>query len=75
MTSYMNRNFANKLLRLLGGKNITARELADGIDVPVTNVYNWTSGKRMPKLETLISISDFFGVSVDSLVKKEGVRK
>ncbi|MEE1504355.1 MAG: XRE family transcriptional regulator [Acutalibacteraceae bacterium] len=57
-----------KDLRLKRG--ITQRELAELCGVHQTAVSQWEKGRTLPDKSTLIKLSDIFGVSIDTLMKK-----
>jgi transcriptional regulator with XRE-family HTH domain len=54
-----------KLLRV--GKNLTQQKLAGHLDVAVSSVSNWESGKALPR-ESWERLASYFGVSVDDLM-------
>jgi transcriptional regulator with XRE-family HTH domain len=54
-----------KLLRL--GKNLTQQQLASHLDVAVSSVSNWESGKALPR-ENWERLASFFSVTVDDLM-------
>ena len=55
-----------KELRIRDG--VTQRDIADRIGVATRNIQNFEYGTARPKLENLISLADFFNVSLDYLV-------
>lgn len=62
-----------RLLRV--GKNLTQQKLATHLDVAVSSVSNWESGKALPR-ESWERLASYFGVSVDDLMnggETEGV--
>ena len=65
--------FNEKLQKLRNSKNITQEELADKLYVSRTAVSKWESGKGYPCIDSLKSIADFFGVSVDELLSGEEI--
>lgn len=54
-----------KLLRV--GKNLTQQKLAGHLDVAVSSVSNWESGKAIPR-ESWERLASYFDVSVDDLM-------
>ncbi|SDJ25835.1 Transcriptional regulator, contains XRE-family HTH domain [Streptococcus equinus] len=65
-----------------GGKRMNISELrkqeklsqddfANIFHVSRQTVSNWENGKSYPDVEMLVKISDYFGISVDQLIKKE----
>lgn len=53
-------------LRLKRGMNM--RETAKAIGIPYTTYVNYEKGEREPNSEMLLRLSDFFGVSIDTLI-------
>ena len=62
-----------KDLRLKRG--ITQSELANLCGVHQTAVSQWEKGRTLPDKTTLVKLSDIFGVSIDTLMKKNPVVK
>lgn len=49
-------------------KNLTQRQLADILNVSDKAVSRWETGKGFPDVTSLISLSDFFGISVNEIL-------
>ncbi|MCQ2567842.1 MAG: helix-turn-helix domain-containing protein [Mogibacterium sp.] len=49
--------------------NLTQEGLAEICSVTRQTISNWENGKSYPDLETLVLISDTFGVSLDAMLK------
>lgn len=62
-------NFGENLQRLRKGKNISQENLAEALQVSRQTIGKWENGTTYPEVECLIQISDFFGVSIDTLLK------
>lgn len=59
-------------ITLLRTKNgIKRAELADELKVSHSLVGLWETGKRLPSLDMLISIADYFHVSIDYLLRHD----
>lgn len=56
-----------KALRTL--KRYTRKELAKMLDVSEITIGNYENGLREPNIEKLTALADFFGVSIDSLIR------
>lgn len=54
-----------RLLRV--GKNLTQQKLATHLDVAVSSVSNWESGKALPR-ESWERLASYFNVTVDDLM-------
>ncbi len=48
--------------------NITRRELGENTYVSSYSIANYEVGRRVPDIETLCLIADYFGMSLDDLV-------
>ena len=62
-------NFSENLQKLKKKKNISQEKLAEELKVSRQTVGKWENGVSCPEAECLIEISDFFGVSIDTLLK------
>ncbi len=49
--------------------NLTQEDLAEICSVTRQTISNWENGKSYPDLETLVLISDTYGVSLDAMMK------
>ncbi len=58
------------LIKLRKNKGITQVELADILKYSDKTVSKWETGETLPTIETLVKISDFYGISVDDLLRK-----
>ncbi len=64
-----NNEFGIKLKELRKEKNLSQRELGKVFNVCNQTISFWESGSREPDLDTLVKISRFFEVSIDSLLE------
>ena len=64
-------NLPKKLYELRKGRGLLQDELAEKLGVSRQAISKWEMGTGVPTLENLISISRFYDVSLDSLVKDE----
>ena len=62
--------FWEKLYKLRIQKNLSQEKLAEILLVSRQSVAKWETGKAYPEIEKLIQISDYFNVSIDSLVRQ-----
>ena len=60
--------FNEKLQELRKQKGLTQEELAQSLYVSRTAVSKWESGRGYPNIDSLKSISKFFGVTIDELL-------
>ena len=63
--------FNEKLQELRKKKGLTQEELAEILFVSRTAVSKWESGRGMPSIESLKTISKFFAVTLDDLLSGE----
>lgn len=57
-----------KLKELRNEKNLTLNKLSEKINISPQVLSRYERGDREPDIKTLITLSDFFGVSVDYLI-------
>ena len=58
-----------KIFNLRTAAHISQETLAEKLEVSRQSVSKWESGISFPEIEKLISISDYFHVSLDALLK------
>lgn len=61
---------ARKAKRLTQKSFCDEYEKVTGSSVTIETVRNWEQGRAIPRIDTLISLADFFGVSVDYLLNR-----
>ena len=64
-------NFSERLKNLRLERKVGQVELATAIDVSRGIISLWENGLREPKLNNLISLARFFGVTIDYLAGLE----
>lgn len=64
---------AEKLVELRKARRLSQQDIADQLGFPRGTYSIWESGQRRPGLDSLIKIADFYSVSVDYLLGREGV--
>ena len=62
------RNITNLLIE----KEKTQQELADAIGVSKSTVSTWTNGKRIPRMDKVDLMCDYFGVSRSDILSSHG---
>ncbi|MDD2401970.1 MAG: helix-turn-helix transcriptional regulator [Clostridia bacterium] len=67
--------FGDRLKDLRTEKGLTQTELANIIGLKKTTISNYETGFSFPDYKTLIKLADFFKVSTDYLLGREGVHK
>lgn len=63
--------FNEKLYALRRSANMTQTELAEKLNVSRQAVSRWEMGTAKPEVDTLITMSDLFGVTLDELLKNK----
>lgn len=67
--------FGNRLYELRKNSGLSQEELAELLDVSRQSVSKWESDKGYPEMTRLIFLSDYFGVSLDYLMRGEKQEK
>ena len=65
--------FAKRLKELREEKELSQHQLAKELNYTITSsaLSLWELGKRVPKLDALIVLADYFNVSIDYLAGRE----
>ena len=62
---------SEKLYEIRKKSGLSQEQLAEQLDVSRQAVSKWESGKAVPESDTLISISEYFNVTLDYLMKED----
>ena len=62
---------SEKLYKLRKNSGLSQEQLAEQLNVSRQAISKWESGTAVPESEKLITISNYFGVSVDFLLKDD----
>ncbi len=62
-----------KLRSLRNQKGLTQEELANALYVSRTAISKWESGRGYPSIDSLKTISEFFGITLDELLSVDKV--
>ena len=65
--------FAENLKNLRTTSKVGQKELANLLNISVKTVSHWETGYCEPSIAQLITLSDFFGISIDELVGKNNI--
>lgn len=68
MDFYIFSDFPNRLRALRMERDLSVQQLSEKIGCARTTMYNFETGRRVPSLELLVELADFFDVSVDYLI-------
>lgn len=66
-------SLGERLYELRTKNEMSQGDLAEKLDVSRQTISKWENNMSIPELDKIISLSDLFGVSVDYIVKGEGV--
>lgn len=61
----------DNLIMLRNYRGFSQEEVAEAIDISRQAYAKWESGATVPDIEKCMRLADFYGVTVDSLVKTE----
>ncbi len=56
------------LFKTIEERGISAKKLSDNTGISTGNISDWKSGRCLPSINALITIADYFDVSLDYLV-------
>lgn len=71
MASYETKKiFSDNLSRLLDQNNITQLELSKKMSVAASTVSSWCNGEKMPRMDKVEWMAEFFGVPVSNLIEQ-----
>ena len=57
--------------KLRDERKLSDYAVAKNTGIPQSTFTDWKTGRSAPKMEKLIKIADFLGVSIDALVREE----
>ena len=63
--------FKDRIRELRNERNLTQQQLADELYLSRGTISKWETGLRYPGFEELVMLSEYFHVSIDSLLSKE----
>ena len=63
--------FSEHLLQLRKGRGLKQTELAEKIGISWRAYQTYERGQREPTLSTLVTLADFYGITVDELICHE----
>lgn len=62
-------NFNEKLIELRKSKGLSQDELGNALGVSRQTISKWELAQSYPDFQRLVLLSDYFGLSIDALVK------
>lgn len=67
--------FASRLRELRKERGLTQKQLAEQSGTSIRGIQNYELGERSPAFDVLISLADFFDVSLDYLTGRTDKRE
>ena len=67
----INRDLSINLRYLRTSRRLTQAEMSADIDIDMKAYAKYEEGRSEPTIDTLIRISEYYGITVDELVKKK----
>lgn len=64
-----------RYVELRDKKGVSDYKVAKETGISKSTFSDWKSGRSKPKIDKLISIANYFGVSVDELIAKKKTRR
>lgn len=64
-------NIGDKIKEQRLKKELTQEQLSALLNVSRSTVSSWEVGRNYPDLETIVAISDLFGISLDNLLRED----
>ena len=68
-------NFNEKLISLRKSKELSQEELGAQLKVSRQTISKWESAQSYPDFQRLVLLSDYFGLTLDELVKDVDVQE
>ncbi len=63
--------FGERLKELRIEKGLSQKQLADAVGLTSAGISLWEKNKRVPNLDAVIVLADFFNVTIDYIAGKE----
>ncbi|WP_348971409.1 helix-turn-helix transcriptional regulator [Pseudomonas atacamensis] len=67
----MSTDFASRLIRLRGDKNLTQQELGDAVGISHSQISRYEAGQAMPRKTVLRKLAEALGVPVEEFQKTD----
>ena len=71
----MNNAFCENLRRLLDERGVSMSELASSIGVAQSTISMWCAGQRVPKMNGVQAVADFFNVDWQEMLESDEDKK
>ena len=67
----LNKIMENIILKLMKENNVTQYKLAKETGIAQSTLSYWINGQKIPKVDKLAKVAQFFNVSIDTLLGRE----
>lgn len=57
-----------KLNKAIEKKNMNVPAIHKATNIPLTTLYDWVNGRRMPKVDGMKKIADCLGMKIEDLI-------
>lgn len=57
-----------KYAKLRDAKNVTDYQVAQATGVSTASLSNWKAGRYTPKIDKLLKLAEYFGVTIEELL-------
>ena len=71
----INKNFSSRISQLRKEADLKQEELAKAINVSQDTISMMERGKRLASMEVLLSLADYFNVSLDYITGQSDIRE
>ena len=61
--------FAENLRNLMEKRGMTRYRLSQDLGISPTTACNWADGKNLPDTQSVLKLAEYFGVTVEQLMK------
>lgn len=58
-----------RYVKLRNARGLRDTDVAKALNIPQATFSEWKRGKSVPKVPKLLKIADFFGITLDELVR------
>ncbi len=66
---------AQNLIELRKSRNLKQAELSEAIGYSDKTISRWENGTSVPDISTLVSLAEFYGVTVEDLIRENAAQK
>lgn len=62
--------FSKNIQYFMKQKNVTQMQLANDLELPYTTIASWVMGARMPRMNKVQMLADYFGIEISALMEE-----